>query len=407
MDKKIYLKNDICEFEPLKAIDYNTKKDIIVTSLFKMKSGGYKNFNKYLNGIKILSDIARQNNIEVRIFIDSTIKNDKQTFDFLNNFDNVTLILFKCSDFLKDEHHIGLFGTMVRFFPLFDFPNNDANIVFLADSDTKDEYIGKLIELYNVLKENNALSDNYLAYNGRYFHVNISSNKIRNMGTKKKKLYLPYCIAQKFFGIKRLPIMPFIKYFHKLLLYMNDVTRPTKILSDYHIEPDKYKIKCENNICFGVDEYFINNILFKYMVKKNIQFCYSNNYNLAQFYFFKHPENANWDLIDIPKEEYINIFNEYIEKSGLNQYSYDEIDKQIFIDEKNSETSQASEFMSMFAKKFIPVLEEIKKKKDYRIYARSQIFSMTSIDYKKYFRIRYIKFINSNKKNLINDYVVM
>ena len=33
----------------------------------------------------------------------------------------------------------GLFGTMVRFFPLFDFPGNDAGVVMVSDPDVKRE----------------------------------------------------------------------------------------------------------------------------------------------------------------------------------------------------------------------------------------------------------------------------
>jgi len=133
----IYLQNEICEFIPLTPIDYTIKKNIIVTSLFKMSSGGYKNFNKYLDGIKILSDVAKKYNMSVRIFIDHTIHDDNIIMKYLNKFNNITLILYKCNSFLVNKHHVGVFGTLVRFFPLFDFPNNDSNIVLLADADTK------------------------------------------------------------------------------------------------------------------------------------------------------------------------------------------------------------------------------------------------------------------------------
>lgn len=397
-----YLENEICEFEPLTPIDYSIKKNIISLSLFKMKEGGYKNFLSYLSGIKILSDVSRRKNLEVRIFIDDTIKNDQKTMNFLKKYDNITLILYKCQNFLIDKHHVGLFGTLVRFFPLFNFPNNDAKIVFLADADTKEKYIMHLIELYELLKKNKVLKKVNLAYNGRYFHVNISPDKIKNLSNNnEEEIYLPYCIAQKFFGVKKITKKPLVKFIKKIQLYMNDETRPQKILSDYFITPDKFKIKCENNICFGIDEYFINKILFKYMLVKKIPFCYSNSYNLAQFYYFKHPKNIDQNLINLPKNEYIELFNDYMKDCGLDQYSYDEIDKNIYIDDDSDGVAIATPFMTTFAKKIIYLLEKIDKNKDYRIYAKSQLYSMKQLDYKKYFRMRAVHFLNTNTKDII------
>jgi hypothetical protein len=399
-----YLENDICEFEPLTPINYSTKKNIISTSLFRMKEGGYKNFSIYLNGIKILSDISKKENLEVRIFIDETIYNDQRTMEFLKKYDNITLILYKCPNFLINKHHVGLFGTLVRFFPLFNFPNNDAKVVFLADADTKEYRVMYLIKLYNFLKKNKVSKKVYLAYSGRYFHSNISSNKITNLSENdKEELYLPYCIAQKFFGTKRITKKPFLKFLKKIQLYMDDNTRPKKILSDYIITPDKFKIKCENNICYGIDEYFINKILFKYMLRKNIPFCYSVSFNLAQFYYFNHPKNMKEDLIKIPKDEHIKVFNEYMKEFGLDEYSYDEIDKNVYVDDDEADNeSTATPFMSSFAKKIIPLLEKIDKNKDYRIFTKSQIYSMKQVDYKKYFRIRFVRFLNTDIKDIID-----
>lgn len=406
MENIKYLENDICEFEPMKDIDYSTKKNIITTSLFRMSSGGYKNFMKYLNGIKLVSELSKQKNLEVRIFIDRTIRDDPKTMSFLKKLDNVNLILYKCPDFLVDkEHHVSVFGTLVRFFPLFNFPNNDARTVFIADADSKEEYIVNVFKLYDILKKNKILKKVHLAYNGRYFHINVSSDKITKITDKGKEYFLPYCLATKFIGTRRISKKPFLKYMEKLKLYMNDTSRPGNILSDYYIDPSKLKIRCENNICFGVEEYFINKILFKYMIKREIPFCYSNIYDLAQFYYFKHPKNMNENLISVSKEEYINTFNNYMKTTGLNKYSFEEIDKGIYIDDKKDDSggsTVATPFMKEYSKKMIPLLERVDKEKDYRIYAESQLDSMKQVDYKTYFKIRFIRFIGGeSRKDLI------
>ena len=133
--------------------DNTEKKNIIVTSLFKMKSGGYKNFQKYLNGIKIINEIADIVNMELRIFVDNTILKNNEIMNFLSKLKNVVLIKFKCKEFYINKHHLGLFGTLIRFMPLFDFPNNDSNVVIVVDSDFSSTNFIIIIDLINNIKK--------------------------------------------------------------------------------------------------------------------------------------------------------------------------------------------------------------------------------------------------------------
>jgi len=328
-----YLENNICKFQELKPIDYTKKKDIISTSLFKMNTGGYKNFNKYLDGIKNLSEIGNTYNLEIRIFIDNTIYEDSDIMNYLNKFNNITLILYKCNNFIiNNKYHVGLFGTLVRYFPLFNFKNNDSNIVFLADADIVDSYLLSMINLYDYLKKlNNIIENLYIIYKGRYFNNNASKNK-KIIDNNNNNIYLPYCIVQRFIGINKISKTPLIKFFNKLEIYMDDNKRPTKILSEYYIPNNQLTKKCENNICFGIDEYFLNKILFKYLIRKELPFCYNNTFDLSQYYYFKHPNYISKHIynIKIPLNKYINIFNNKMKEIGLNKYSYETIDKNIY-----------------------------------------------------------------------------
>ncbi len=399
-----YLENNICVFKNLTPIDYSIKKNIISTSLFKMRNGGYKNFNKYLNGIKVLNKVANDNDLVVRLFIDNTILDDTKIFNYLKSLNKIELIIYSCSKFFNNKYHIGLFGTLVRFFPLFDFENNDANVVYIADTDTKEEYITRLIKAYNILKKNNVDNKVYLSYNGRYFHKNILPSKIKNYAKiyNGKDLYLPYCIAQKIYGLKRIPKNSFVKFIVKLESILH--TKQDKLLSDYYIDIKDYTIKCENNICFGIDEYYINKVLFRYLIINKLPFCYSNNYNISQFYYFKHPKIIDKRLLfNITFEEYTKIFNEYIDKIGLSNYTFETIDKEISV----NCIKNATEFMKLYATKMTKLLIELCKKEDYRIYSRSQFYSMLKVDYNKYFAIRYMQFINIDINNIINNYILL
>ena len=156
-----YLNNDICELTPLTEINYNIKKNIISTSLFKLHGGGYKDFSNYITGIKLLNDVAKKNGMEVRLFIDNSIYEDDEMMKKLKLMKRVSIILYKCNNFITDGHHVGLFGTFVRFFPLFDFPNNDAEFTIIMDADVTFGMLDRMIKFYEVLKKDGAIKKVY------------------------------------------------------------------------------------------------------------------------------------------------------------------------------------------------------------------------------------------------------
>lgn len=137
-------------------------------------------------------------NFTIRLFIDNSIYNDKKLFDLIYGLERVEIVIYTCSNYLEDDkiHHYGLFGTLVRFFPMFNFPNNDANIIFIMDMD--DYYIfnsnikildsidKKMLDIIYLIKKGNL-------YNSRFnYEIDYKSN------------INPYCFAQRFISFKRL-----------------------------------------------------------------------------------------------------------------------------------------------------------------------------------------------------------
>ena len=112
----------------------------------------------------------------------------------------------------------------------------------------------------------------YIGYFGRLFHPN---NDIIEM---KHKLYIPYCIVHKIFGKKKIPIEVIMNFLEDIKIYMNKDAKNLKILSNYIISSKDMNNKCENNLCFGIDEYFLNNILFTYLLKKKLCFIFQLTY---------------------------------------------------------------------------------------------------------------------------------
>ncbi len=144
-----YLENNICDFELLFDIDYNKKKNLIVSCFFKMYKH-YKNFRIYVEGLKrLIKVIEQQDEYVLRIFIDEHIKNDKEIFPILEGSKKVEIVLFKCLNYMENDYHIDVFGAIVRLFPIFDFPNNDAKNIIIVDIDLKREDVQSFRTILN------------------------------------------------------------------------------------------------------------------------------------------------------------------------------------------------------------------------------------------------------------------
>lgn len=377
---QLYLDNDYCSFIPLDKLNLKKKKDLFVTSLFKMGSGGYKSFTRYLEGLKILNKLAEENNMEVRLFIDQTIYSDKQIMKMLRKLNRTKLVLYTCKDFLVGKNHVGLFGTMVRFFPLFDFPNNDARTVFITDADvTLKDLKYNQFTIRDEIQKRNLQDSIKVGFRGNYFH-SISVTK---------QTTLPYCIASNLVGFTRLDVDPLYDYLKTLETYMHDDTRPTKILSDYGIKKADYKRKCENNICFGVDEYFINDVLFKYLMKRKQPMCYFVSFNIPNFNYYLHPGSP--DVQKTATGEYIKQYSQAMKTVHLDGYSFEQLDGLIY-------RSEMTDFMEDYAKKIISLILGQKF-----IFNKYHLHVLTDVDYTKYYFVDYIRFKNTKLPDIYMD----
>lgn len=392
MNNNIYLLNNICKFTILKNMNSNKKKDIISVSLFKLKSGGYKSFSKYINGLKVLNNLAKKNNLEIRLFIDNTINDDKEIMDSIYKMEKITPILYECITFKIGNHHVGLFGTIVRFFPLFDFENNDSRIVMILDADVEDlkDLLNKQIELYNFIKKN-MYNNICLIYTGNFYNMNAENNFVE---FNNEEILLPYCIASNIIGCKKITPKILYKFMETLEKYMDDKTRPTEILSNYIdlIKKDGYN-KCENNICYGVDEYFINMGLLKYLLKHNLPFAYKTIISYAHINYYRHP-NGYFTGNTV---EYKKKFNAYMKEYNLIKYSFKELDEQLY----NLNIKKPTEFMKEYMDKISKIIKYTKKIDDQAVFDKVDWFYLNQLEHYNCYYMDYIHLYNSDLDDII------
>jgi len=258
-----YLDNNICKFTPLFEFTSN-KKNIISCSFFKLQTTDYKNFDIYINGLINLYNYIVKNNVEytLRLFIDESVYRDKSLFDKISLLKKIDVIIYHCQDYVSNEiYHYGLFGTLVRFFPFFDFDNNDADTVVIFDIDDSPKNLKNIfeyIETFNEYNKNNN-EDIYFLKIG-----SINKNTIFNdFPMLVKGVPNPYCIAPRWVNFKRIDKDIIYHYFNLV-----NKTKVKLTLYDYKIKLNSNYITHDIFI-YGIDEYFLNITLNNYLIDKN------------------------------------------------------------------------------------------------------------------------------------------
>lgn len=149
-----FLNNNICKFEILQNENLLTSAaenasdgiNILVGAFFK-RDQYYKNFDIYAKGLRRLlkfvddekSNPPGKDQFIHVLFIDQNIVDDAEIMEIIDSCKLCVPVLFKCSKYMIGSYHVDLFGSLVRFFPMFDFPNNPTKIVICTDIDLHNE----------------------------------------------------------------------------------------------------------------------------------------------------------------------------------------------------------------------------------------------------------------------------
>jgi hypothetical protein len=391
-----YLKNDICEFKPLFNIDYNVKKNILSTCFFKMVNSGYRDFSEYVKGLIVLNNLITKSNLnyKIRLFIDTSIYSDKIIFDKILSLKNVEPVLYSCSNYIIDNnYHIGLFGTIVRFFPFFDFPNNDANIVVSADIDsTNIKIFQKYIKL---LKSNDVISK---LFNQIYIFKSGPLNRSLqfNFDIFYKNKFNPYIYALSFVSIKRIN--------SKILInFLNEVNQSDdKKIYSYHYlsnslnnlasKESKSKYDSHGKFIYGIDEYFLNTSLSNYLIDNKMCYVVNTTWDIfgCLYYILLDSNKLSEEqikLIDLMFEYVYKKLGFEFDKNISIKEKFNKLDKIIYSDKKEHKKIKYK-INKLFYKLFL----YFKKNKNYKFVYPEGYYKLL-VDDEKYFGTYSIEFI--------------
>lgn len=368
---KIYIK---------KHKKYIPNNNIISVCAFRMGTG-YKPSDEYINGLMVIIKMLQTIDWNLRIYYDKSIiykkyeNNQVQeevntkwipTLKYALKTKRCELYRYSFKDFKKKKiFHSGLFGTIVRFMPLFNFPFEKSSIVYISDIDAF-HYLSKKQIIEKFMKsEREMLYRTTLCYCQTYYN-SITSN-----------IYCP--IASLFILKRKLDYNYFIKYLSEIKnytgFYKEYVERYKKSNDDYIATKKKYDLELDikkkvfensknkmqlifdNEVCYGADEVFLTNYVVKNLLKLNVKymvilklitwhiwkiFRYNNNYfkdmtekqNKGLNILFKILSNK---VFKFEKNNHINNYENLFEKIkkyaseiGNNINIYRELHKHIY-----------------------------------------------------------------------------
>lgn len=273
----------------------NKNKYLLSTSFFYLEKS-YKSSQRYIDGILKIIEFVEQNKYYVlRIYYDKSIFfNPKYTelFDKIKTNNLVELCEYSCSQFIQSKpFHIGTFGTLLRFLPLFE--KSHWEVIYILDID--DANYG-YIKLY---------VDNLVASEKKFYFYNLEDYGKKYLNQFNNK-FGDAIIANIYVKNHRFDIKIFTNF-------LDWITKSNKLfMMIENLNKNSYAFKnSPKDIVqtYGLDEYFLNINLINTLNKKDIGWIKENLY--FDYFIGKLINKKNDQLFEIIIKQY------YIEIIGL------------------------------------------------------------------------------------------
>lgn len=236
---------------------------------------------KYLKGMQNLINTVKKTlpDYKIRIYC------DKPAFAKLNNYltdKKVEIFVFNIPVFYSNPnsnegYHKGYIGTLLRYFPAFDILEHKVDTMVSVDIDNAlTPELQKLIKykLPNI---------NMVVYSHTCYHVGV---RFENMGrldysmignlicVNTKKICFPKYLLDEFLNDYLLHSN--LHYDTYIKLFLNYKYKPEFEIPQIENKKDEQHIKDINiaKFVYGVDEYFLNNQIRRYLMLNNISIYY-------------------------------------------------------------------------------------------------------------------------------------
>ncbi len=284
-----------------------TNKYLLSTSFFYLEKS-YKSSQRYIDGIlKIIEFIEKNEYYTLRIYYDKSIyKNVKYAnlFKMISTNKSVELYEYSCLEFIRTKpFHIGTFGTLLRFMPLFE--KSQYKIIYILDIDDSNY---SYIKLY---------VDSLLKSDKKFYFYDLENYGEKYMNKLNNK-FGDTIMANIYVKNYRFDMKIFINF-------LNWISKSNKLFRLLEkINKNTYTIKYSSKDVirtYGLDEYFLNIYLINTLNKKDIGWIKENIY--FDYFINKLITDTNIHIFNsIIKEYLIKLIRLLINKSEeINKYN--------------------------------------------------------------------------------------
>jgi hypothetical protein len=293
----------------------------------------YKNLVKTAT---LMTDGSYPKDFYYRLYYDKSVYKIEKYKLLINNLKKNTkfqLIEFDFEDYQDSNHtHIDLFGTIMRFYTIFDQESKNMNYCIIVDTDNI--YTEKFFEVFNDFKKSKNLVIGFNTISQLSFH----SNDYQYNNDMYNHIYLLACAViikrNKIFNIDY-----WIKYVDNMfeqndLMYIFNYIDFKRFGMNSILKKEGLKPQSYYSFNYGFDEIWLNHVIKKILIdnkkinKIDVYIC--KDYNLKLIL------NRLRDLIKynsiINKEEFELFLNNCL---FLHKKTYEELDKYMNIYENN------------------------------------------------------------------------
>lgn len=263
--------NDICKFEVIQ--NPNRRYASTVNLVFFRAVPLTKNFQKYIDGLKKWESeyMKYYPDCQLQVFVDEHVLKEEKVANILEKL-KARVIIFKCPEyFIENNFHIGLFGTMIRFYPLFDVNTHPLKVAHIQELEPDSDSVPTFEKLD---KLGNMKHGADLIYTTNKFYTGgLMSNKYKF----EKFIYYPWIVAGIFSAYEKIPFKVFTDY-------LDDVKEGKKKFFNIYQgwkAAEGYQKSEHGKYSFGVDEIFLNDYYLGYLIKTGKTIGIFTEYKIA------------------------------------------------------------------------------------------------------------------------------
>jgi hypothetical protein len=237
----------------IRVLKQGIKSRKVMTCCFFTTSEAYRDFSQYIGNLKrFVKDSDHLTDYEIRIYTDDTGKD--YAIDIAAPYPHISVLHYNCPDFRDGRGHIGMFGTLVRFLPMFE----DLDIVWCSDIDISKIYL----DPKTLTDMNHYKADVY--YNTFVCYDKFARGRVNAIVAFKliTKIQFPRALLTRYLNMVK----------------DGKVSKLIERMNKDNVELIKNQ-KAESKLPYGIDELFINTYIYNWIVNKNLRVLVDKDYS--------------------------------------------------------------------------------------------------------------------------------